>query len=187
LRARNYGLRGLEASHPALKQSLKKDAAAALADTSVEDVPMLYWTGLAWAAAISQSKDDPYLVSELPIAEALVRRALALDEAYDHGAIHTFLIGFEMARAGLSADAPVRAREHFARALELTQGKHAGPYVTYAESVAIAERNRVEFEEKLRSALKIDAARYSAWRLANEVMQRRARWLLSRADRFFAE
>ena len=187
LRARDYGLRALDAAHPGLTQALKANPATALARTTGHDVATLYWTGVAWAAAISLSKDDPFLIADLPVAEALVRRALALDESYDHGAIHVFLVSYEMSRAGLVADAPARARRHFSRALELTGGKHAGPYVTLAESVALAERNRREFEDLLRQALSVDTSGRPEWRLVNTVMQRRARWLLSRTDKFFAD
>lgn len=187
LRARNYGLRGLEAAHPGIAKMLKADPAAALAGTTVQDVPTLYWTGVAWAAAISLSKDDAFLIADLPVAEALVRRALALEETYDHGAIHVFLITYEMSQAGLSADAPVRARGHFSRAVELTGGLHAAPYVTLAESVSISQRNRKEFEQMLQNALKLDSAARPEWRLVNLVMQRRARWLLDRTDKLFAD
>lgn len=187
LRARNYGLRGLEAAHPGLTQALKADPVAAVARTTKEDVATLYWTGVAWAAAISLSKDDPFLIADLPVAEALVRRALALEETYDHGTIHVFLISYEMSRAGLSAEAPAMARRHFARAVELTGGQHAAPYVTLAESVSISERNRKEFEQLLARALKLDAAAKPEWRLVNTVMQQRARWLLARTDKLFAD
>ena len=187
LRARDYGLRALEVAHPGIDKALRKDTAAALSRTRAEDVPTLYWTGVAWAAAVSQSKDDPFLVSELPIAEALVRRAFALDEAYDHGAIHVFLMSYEMSQAGLSAGASARAKQHFERALELTNAKQVGPYVTYAESISISERNRAEFEEKLQIALSINADAVPEWRLANRVMQQRARWLLSRTNSLFAD
>lgn len=187
LRARNYGLRGLEAAQPGVTKALKADPTAAVAQTTREDVATLYWTGVAWAAAISLSKDDAFLVADLPIAEALVRRALALEETYDHGTIHVFLISYEMSRAGLSADAPSAARRHFARAVELTGGLHAAPYVTLAESVSIAERNRKEFELLLQQALKVDTNARPEWRLVNMVMQRRARWLLARTDRLFAD
>jgi predicted anti-sigma-YlaC factor YlaD len=187
LRARDYGLRGLEVAHPGLTKALKADPGAALTQMTARDVPTLYWTGVAWAAAVSLSKDDAFLIADLPVAEALVRRALELDETYDHGAIHVFLISYEMSRAGLSANAPAQARRHFARAVELTGGLHAAPYVTLAESVSISERNRKEFEQMLQRALKIDSGAQPEWRLVNMVMQRRARWLLARTDKLFAD
>jgi predicted anti-sigma-YlaC factor YlaD len=150
-------------------------------------VALLYWTGVAWAAAISLSKDDPFLIADLPAVEALVRRALELDESFDRGGLHVFMINYEMSRAGLSAEAPARARRHFARAVELTEGMHAAPYVTFAEAVSVSERNRQEFEQMLQRVLDLDVAKKPEWRLVNLVMQRRARWLLNRADRLFAD
>lgn len=187
LRARDYGLRGLEAAHPGFTTTLKTRPLDAVSKTSEADVGLLYWTGVAWAAAISLSKDDPFMIADLPAVEALVQHALALDDTHDHGAIHVFMINYEMSRAGLRAGASARARAHFARAVELTGGRHAAPYVTLAEAVSIPEQNRGEFESLLQHALELDASGNKEWRLVNLVMQRRARWLLARADRFFSE
>ena len=54
-----------------------------------------------------------------------------------------------------------------------------------AESVSIQQQNRQEFEELLSRALQIDANHHPEWRLVNLIMQRRARWLLSRTDDLF--
>src|ERR1700723_2315346 len=59
LRARNYGLRGLEVNHRGFATELRQDARAAVIKTGVKDVPLLYWTGASWGAAISVSKDNP--------------------------------------------------------------------------------------------------------------------------------
>ena len=187
LRARDYGVRGLEASHPDLPKALKRKPSEALSRTTVEDVGLLYWTAVAWAAAISLSKDDPYLLADLPVVEALARRALALDEAYDRGAIHVFLISYEMGRAGMRPGATRRARGHFERAVDLTSGRQAAPFVAYAEAVCVAERNRAEFRALLQRALKIDINAEPRTRLVNLVMQRRARWLLGRTDQLFLD
>lgn len=187
LRARDYGLRGLESTYPGITKALKTDPAGALAKSTPDDAGFLYWTGVAWAAAISLAKDDPFLVADLPAVEALVRRALVLDETYDAGSVHVFMISYEMSRAGLSAGAPARARQHFTRAIELTGGAHAAPYVTLAEAVSVAERNRAEFESLLQGVLKLDASARPEWRLVNTVMQRRARWLLGRTEKLFAD
>lgn len=187
LRARDYGLRGLGLSGSEGMARLRSDASGALAAASREDVPLMYWTALSWAAAISLGKDSPALVSGLPAVDALVARAAALDTDFDHGALRTFLIGYEMSRPNPAPDAVQRARVHFARAIELSAGMQAGPYVSLAESVAVAQRDRAEYEALLGQALAVDADRRPEWRLANLVMQRRARWLLSRADQLFVE
>lgn len=185
LRARGYGLRGLESRHPGLGERLRKDPAVAAKVTTAADVPLMYWTAAAWGSAISVSKDDPALVSDQLIVEALIDRALELDEDFDHGAIHGVLIGYEMARQGVPGDPAARSKKHFDRAMELSGGRLAAPLVSYAESVSIQNQNRAEFQALLQKALAIDPDAAPDSRLANLIAQRRARWLLSRVDDLF--
>jgi len=188
LRARGYGLRGLEVNHRGFNAALRADPKAAVRMATKRDVPLLYWTAAAGGAAISVSKDTPDIVADLPKVEALIDRALELDEKFDHGAIHTLLIGFEMARPGVKTDeAALRAKRHFQRAMELSGGYLASPLVACAEAVCVQKQQRAEFERLLKQALAIDADQKPEWRLTNLVMQRRARWLLSREDELFAE
>lgn len=183
LRARDYGLRGLGLD----ARNLRDDAKAALARTTREDVALLYWTGVAWAAAISLGKDDPALVAGLPAMDAIVLRAAALEADFDYGALRSFLVSYELGRPNAAPDAIERSRAHFARAVELSGGLQAGPFVALAESAAIAARDRQEFEALLQRALAVDPDKRADWRLVNRVMQRRAKRLLARADEFFPE
>lgn len=185
LRGRDYGLRGLELAHPGLGAKLRENPRAAVKVCGSGDVRLLYWSAVSWAAAISLSKDDPVLIAELPLAEALIDRALELNESYDFGAIHGFLITYEMARPGGSGDPAIRSRQHFDRAMALTQGGQASPLVAYAEAVSVQKQDRAEFEKLLNQALAIDVNARPEWRLVNLVMQRRARWLIARIDDLF--
>ena len=186
-RARDYGLRALSVGRPELARELHDEPRRAVAQFGVADVPALYWTGAAWAALIASSKDSAELLGELPAMEALIDRALELDESYDRGAIHTFLIGYEPARLTAQGDPVQRARNHFARAVELSAGGDAAPYIALAEAVSVPQQRRAEFEALLKQALSIDAAQHPDNRLANLVAQRRARWLLARSERLFTE
>ena len=185
LRARDYGLRGLEAAHAGFTHRLREDPTAAVAKLRKSDVPLLYWSAVSWAAAISVSKDNPDFVADLPKVEAMIDRALALDESWDSGAIHGFLITFEMARASGQGDRVARVRKHFDRAVELSSGKLAGPFVSLAESVCIEQEDRAQFVKLLEQALTINPDENPPTRLVNLIMQRRARWLLSRVDKLF--
>jgi predicted anti-sigma-YlaC factor YlaD len=185
LRARNYGLRGLEATHSGFTNALQSNPKQAVAKMKRKDVPQLYWTAAAWGAAISLSKDDPATVAEIPQMEALIDRALELDESWGDGAIHGFLINYEMSRQGVSGSAVDRARKHFNRAIELTHGQQAGPLVTYAEAVCIEQQDAKQFEALLNRALAINPDEHPGTRLVNLIMQRRARWLLSRESDLF--
>ncbi len=185
LRAHNYGLRGLEIRHKGFAKALRANPKAAVSVTAAKDVPLLYWTALSWAAAISLSKDNPDLIAELPMVEAMMDRALTLDESFDHGGIHAYLITYEMSRPGGSGEPAARSRQHFERALALSGGQDAGPMVSFAEAVCVQKQNLKEFESVLHLALAINPDLKPEWRLANLVMQRRAKWLLSRTEQLF--
>ena len=187
LRARDYGLRGLELEHDGFGQMLRSDLEAAVAVTDSEDVPQLYWTAVSWIAAISLSADDTDLIGDLPVADALIDRALELDESFEDGAIHVFLITYEMSRQGGTGDPATRARRHFERAMELSDGQLAQPLVALAEAVAVPEQSRQEFESLLYRALAIDPDARPEWRMNNLIYQRRARWLLARTDRLILD
>lgn len=183
LRARDYGLRGLETRHDGLQGRFEADPRGALATTDRDDVELLYWTAAAWGSAVGLAKDDPQLVGDLPRIEALADRALELDPGFADGALHSFMITWEMIRAGAEGDPAQRATAHFERAVALSGGREAGPYVAYAESVCSAREDRRCFSEALEAALAIDPAAQPSSRLVNILMQRRARWLLDNIDR----
>ena len=186
LRARDYGLRGLELRHRGFAHDLRSQPKAAVRVATAKDVPLLYWTAVSWGAAISLSKDNPELVADQPAVEALIDRAYELNPDFDHGAIDGFLITYESARQGAAGDFAARSRAHFARAVELTNGQLAAPYVALAETVSVQKQDRAEFETLLHRALAVDPDARPEWRLGNLVMQRRARRLLSRASVLFA-
>ena len=187
LRGRDYGLRGLELKHRGITAALREDPRAAMRQATTEDVPLLYWTAASWGAAISISKDDPELIADQVIVEAMIDEALRLNESYENGALHGFLIAYEGARQGASGDAAERARRHFERAVQLTGGEMASPYVSLAENVAVAKQDRAEFELLLRQAIAVNPDARPEWRLVNLIMQQRARWLLDHADTLFVD
>jgi predicted anti-sigma-YlaC factor YlaD len=185
LRARNYGLRGLDASHAGFSAKLHVKPREATRVARKADVSLLYWTAASWAAAIALSKDEPAMIGEIPQMEALMDRALELDESFDAGAIHSFLITYEMARQGASGDPATRSRQHFERAMALTHGTQAGPLVAFAEAVCVQKQDLKQFDDLLKRALEINPDAHSECRLVNLVMQRRARWLLGKRDELF--
>jgi predicted anti-sigma-YlaC factor YlaD len=186
LRARDYGFRGLELDVPGLRAALAGDPQKALARARKRDVPLLYWTGVSWAAAISLAVNDPSLSVDQRLAEALVRRALALDEGWNLGSSHDFFITYEGARASVGGSYE-RATEHYRRALELSQGHRAWPMVAWAESVAVPRQDKQGFEKALEEALAVDVDAVKDQRLSNVIAERRARFLLGREDELFVE
>jgi predicted anti-sigma-YlaC factor YlaD len=188
LRARDYGLRGLEAAHPGFREALAKDPAGALSQAGPSDVSLLYWTAASWTLAIASSGMAPALLADLPLCEALMRRALFLDEGFDAGAIHEYFIAYEGSRPEATGRSVERARWHLERAMVFAEGKRVSPYVTLAETVSVRNQDKTEFLALLDRALAFDARREDPeFRLANLVAQRRARWLKERADELFLD
>lgn len=184
LRARNYGLRGLEVEHEGLSAALRADAKAALAETTVEDVPLLYWTAASWGLAISASKNEPALIGDLPLVLAIATRALELDEDFNGGALHELFVSLEAAVPGGSLE---RAEAHYKRALELSGGVKAGPYVSFAESVCVKRQDSKMFHALIDKALAIEIEASPNDRLANTLMQRKARRLKAMSEDLFLD
>lgn len=185
LRARDYGLRGLETSHRDFRKELETDPQKAVAGLRRKDVPLIYWTAAAWVAAIAMDKTDSYLISDLPKVDALLQRALELDETFDRGALPSLMITYETVRQGAEGDPYDRARRRYDRAVELSQGLLAGPHVSLAEAVCIPTENREEFLRLLDTALAVDVDALPEARLANLIVQDRARWLKQNVDDYF--
>lgn len=191
LRAYHYGLDGLEHAVPGMKRALvegsREERAQALQRANKATVPLLYWTGAALGSAVSVSKDDMHLVGQLPVVADLMRRALALDEAYDEGAIHEFFIQYDASQGAAQGGGPKEAKKHFDRAVELSKGKKLSPYVTWAEAIDVDQQNKKEFTDYLGKVLAYDVQADPEHRLVNVLAQSRARWLLSRTGDLFAE
>jgi predicted anti-sigma-YlaC factor YlaD len=186
LRARDYGIRGLEVDHPGLRAAMLQDPVEALASMKKKDVPLLYWTAVAWAGAMSLKINDPEVTADQRIVDALARRALALDPSWELGSIHEFFVSWESGRSSIGGSKE-EALEHYQEALRLSRGLKASPYVTYAESVCVPEQERAAFVAALEKALTVDATLPNEQRLANVLMHERARWLLANVDEYFIE
>jgi len=186
LRALDYGFRGLEIDVPNFRALLQKDPQAAVSKLRKTHVPLMYWTANAWGAAISISKDDSELAADQNLVETLMRRALALDEAWERGSIHDFFISYEGGRASIGGSL-TKAREHFERAMQFSQGTRVAPLVNYAETVSVSTQNKKEFQGLLEEALAFDTNKAPETRVANLIAQRRAKWLLGRIAELFVE
>lgn len=186
LRARDYGLRGLDAHVKGFSAQLRQDRDAALSRMRREQVPLLYWTAAAWAAALALEVNDSELAADQSLVEAMMQRALVLDEGFELGAIHEFLMSWEAAHTSTGGTWE-QAAHHFERALAFAGGGRAWPYVNYAESVAQKRQDRAQFEKLLHQALEVPTGKVREQRLTNVLAQRRAEWLLGRLDILFIE
>jgi len=186
LRARDFGLRGLEVPHKGLSARLSARPDSVVKVLKKQDVPWIYWTAAAWGSAINVGKDRPELTSDIEVVKALIQRGLELDETYEEGALHEAMILMEALPPAMGGS-PERAQEHFRRAVDLSHGQKSSPYVTYAQSVSVAKQNSKEFHQLLEKALEIDPDKNPSHRLETLIIQRKARTLLARQNELFLD
>lgn len=185
LRARAYGFRGLEVDHPGFAENVRKDRDATLAKVGKDELPLLFWTGASWGAAASVAKDDPMLIGDLSVIDAIMQRAEALDSCYDSGAVHEVLMSLDASRPESMGGSVERAAKHRARIAECGGGDKIGPMVSWAASVSVRKQNREEFEKLLKEALAFDVEKAPNFKLPNILAQRRAQRLLEKEDDLF--
>lgn len=189
LRANGYALRALDVAYPGASEALAADPSVAMemieGGDREADVENLYWAAASLGLAISASKSQPALLARLPEVEALLARAMTLDESWGAGVLHEFAIAW--AAAPGSGSGRETQRSNYERALQLSQGRRASLFVSYAENVSVPAQDRTGFETMLERALAIDPDAHPELRLENTVAQRRSRWLLGRADLLFLE
>ena len=184
-RGHGYCLRGLDVSYKGISDGLLRDPAKAVTVVRAQDVPLLYWAAASLGLGISVSRGDTAMLARLPEVDALLARALALDEDYDHGALHAFRVNFSSAVPGKANYDLIQT--HFERAVELSKGNQASLYVAYAEAFAVPQQKRAEFRELLEKALAVNLESAPEVRVANLAAQQRARWLLGRIDDLILE
>ncbi|MFP4551670.1 MAG: TRAP transporter TatT component family protein [Spirochaetales bacterium] len=189
LRGREYLIRGLEVRHPGFTAALaaqeNDELDVLLEQTNEDDVAYLYWTGAAWVAAFALDAFDLELAFSVRKAERLMIRALELDPDFNDGAIHSFLLQYYAALpASLGGDRE-KALFHYERALEVADGRLAGPYVSYGESIAIPDQELDLFVELMEQALEVDVDAYPPARLVNVITQEKATWYLENLEDFF--
>jgi len=186
LRGRNYILKALAIRHDQFSSFIAAESdETVLEKMEIDDVPYLYWAAAGWMAAFSADPFDMRLTVSRPKALALMERAYELDEIFQKGAIHEFFISYYGALPASLGGSKEKAIFHFNRALELSGGLNAGPYVALAGSIAVNEQNVEDFINLLNKALAIDPDSNPENRLANILSMRKARWMLDHIEDYF--
>ena len=186
LRGRGYVLKAMDLRYPGFSESLFSEQwDGVLKQMDVEDVPYLYWAGMGWLGALTTDLFDMELLITMPRAVALITRILDLDETFDNGAVHEFLVTYFGSIPKGTGGSEEKARFHFNRAVELSGGKKASTFLALATTVSVANQDVAEFKGLLGKALAIDVNAEPQYRLMNILVQKRAKWLLKHLDNYF--
>ncbi len=186
-RGRDHGLSAL-GQEPGFAKALKAGPAAlkrALGKISRDKLPLLFWTAYCWSGWINMSRGNPDAVADLPIAAAMMARALALDPSYFHGGPHLFFGVYYGGRSPLMGGDPKKAKAHFERAVALSKGRFLTAKLLYARHLAVQTQDRKLFLRLLDEIEKAPPAGLPDQALSNALARRRAKELRKQIDELF--
>ncbi|MBA3563525.1 MAG: hypothetical protein H0W33_05885 [Gammaproteobacteria bacterium] len=186
-RARDYGNRALCARDDATcgwRDMSSDEFAAVLAGLDEDDAPALYSFALSELAYLRAHSDDYSALVELPKVESALERMIVLDESYEHGSAHVLLGVLNTLRPPSLGGRPEVAREHFERAIELSEGRDLSVKVEFARSYARLLYERGLHDRLLTEVVEADS-NVPGLVLSNTLAQAEARKLLASADAYF--
>jgi hypothetical protein len=186
-KARRYGERAICLAHEPACSWAGADydtLVAQLQDVGARDLDALYSYAVSWLSHLDATSEDWTAVAELPWVQAVLERALALDETYENGALHGYLGILNSLRPPALGGQPDVAREHFERAIALSGGRDLSIKVEYARRYA-----RLVFDQELHDRLltevldaPVDAPRMT---LFNVLARQEAQALLASSREYF--
>lgn len=187
LRGRDHAVRSLVLSGAPenLTQLPPDEFKAALQGLDREQLSGLFWTGQCWGAWLMFNLTDMEALVAFPKVEAAMRQVLEWDETYYHAGPHLFFGGFYGARSPMLGGRPEQARQHFERALELTERKYLIIQVMYAKTLAVQTQDKELFTKLLNEVVEAPEGAPPDQRLANEVARLKAKQLLEDVDVLF--
>ncbi|MGP0566366.1 MULTISPECIES: TRAP transporter TatT component family protein [unclassified Nitrospina] len=187
LRGRNHAVRSLilNGAPENLLQLPPDEFKSALENLDRETLPGLFWTGQCWGAWLMFNLTDIEALAAFPKVEAVMRRVLEWDETFHFAGPHLFFGGFYGARSPMLGGKPEQARQHFERALELTEHKYLIIQVMYAKTLAVQTQDKELYTRLLDEVVETPEGVLPGQRLANEVARLKAKQLLEDVDVLF--
>jgi hypothetical protein len=186
-KARDYGNRSLCLVHePACDWDgmAYDDFVAALGEIEARQIDYLYAFALGWLSFLDATSEDLSAVAELPWVEAAMERALALDESYQQGAVHTWLGIIKSLRPPALGGEPEVARAHFERSLELSGGRDLSVKVEYARRLARLMYEQ-ELHDRLLAEVLTEPPEEEGYTLFNVLAKQDAEALLASSEEYF--
>ncbi len=186
LRAKTYALQALEQRGISAPLTSPFDSfERQVGQTTRSDLPYVFWSGSCWGNWIGAHANSISAVAELPRVEALMRRALSLDETYYYGGPHIFMGILYASRPQVAGGNLELSKQHFLKAIEIGQGKFLMAYVYYADTYARQAFDRELFVSVLNKVLQTPADTVPELTLLNTVARHKAEALLGKTDEYF--
>ena len=157
---------------------------AEVAKIGVKNVGTLYVLGTSWAGRIQANSSDWKSIADIPRAQALLDRVVALDPGYMSGEPYMYLGVIATLRPASLGGEPEKGKADFEKALALSDGRNQMVRVLYAEHYARLVFDRDLHDKLLNEVLAADP-HAPGLTLINVLAQQRARKLLDSGKDYF--
>ena len=186
-RARQYGLDAMCAAYADAcnwRELPYDEFVESLSGVTSKDADVLYNYGFATLAYLRAHASDWNTLAELPQAEALLAHYLEISGDGANPAAYTYIGIILTLRPPALGGKPEEAREHFERAIALTDGRDLGVKVEYAKGYAKLLYERDLHDRLVQEVLSSDPY-YDGFTLMNVLAQEEALQLQAEANDYF--
>ena len=152
--------------------------------TSDKDVPVTYAVAVAWAGWIQANSGDWNAIADLARVKYLLERVIVLDETWENGGPHLYMGGLETIFPKSMGGDPEKGRDHFLKALSLSDEQYLMTKVVYAEQYARLVFDKELHDRLLNEVVSADPV-VEGMTLTNKIAQARAVELLAGSDDYF--
>lgn len=159
-------------------------AASLFTEFQKSDVAWFYSFAGVWAAWIQAHSDNWDAVAQLAHVEFIMTRIVELDETYQDGGAHLYLGTLAVLVPPAMGGNPERAKFHFDRAIQLSNGENLMAKVLYAQHYARAIFDREYHDQLLHEVLEA-SPQSNNFTLSNAIAKNKAKSLLASADSYF--
>lgn len=143
----------------------------------------------SWAGLIESTSSDWNSVAELPKVKASIQRVLDVDETVNNGNAHLYMAVLESLLPPSLGGKPELAKQHFDRAIEISNNSNLMAKVLYAEKYARLLFDRELHDELLNEVVAAEIGSGDRWpkdqTLINTLAKQKAKTLLISADDYF--
>jgi hypothetical protein len=183
LRARDYGMRALEL--PIEKKANLDDFKFVIQQKGEKEIEALFWAAFSWAGWINLSLDNPQAFVDLAYVEAMMQRVLDLDETFFLASAHLFFGSLWGMKPRMLGGDPDKARAHFDKNIEITQGKFLLSYIYYAKYAAAKTLDEELFDQLLVKVEETPADVLPNYQLLNMIAKKKAGYLKQAREDLF--
>lgn len=141
------------------------------------NVAPLFWMAFNWGSYINVNKESVEAVGDLGFVEVIMARALAVNPSFYYGGPQLFYGVYYASRPPTLGGDPGKAKEHFAEAEKVTEGKFLMVYALQAQFLATQTMDRALFDEMVQKVEQGSIDALPEQRLANALAKERVKFL----------